>query len=640
MKSDRLSFNSAIAKDTLRRCWPLWAAYLVYLVITLPLSILSYIKMNTWVSDIAWLIADLNSRVMTLGIHQAEAAIVIGMLTVMVLFGYLYNSRGNTLMNSLPVRRESLFLTLYLTGLIPLLLCQLVIMLLTAALTNDSGITMQSYLIWFACSALGLLFFYGFSCFCAMLTGNLIVLPAVYAVLNFTAFALEGSISECVSNLIYGMVGYKTKCLFLSPFVYINEKITSVTDPDYTVRFSGLPALAAYAFAGLVFALLAMLLYRRRRMESVSDLVAIPVLKPIFRVCMAVGTAFVCGAFLFSTFFSQIVFGSGAAWLMGALLILGAVLGWIAAEMLIRRSVRIFPMPRKGLAVVCACCILTVVIAETDLTGYERRIPDPGKVERVSINYDAGSFQEPESILAVEALHRELIDKKPFYDGGNAEYMNAAVRRLGGTLPAATKEAGALPYEKEVYQYYLPLVYELKDGSILERTYNIRFYPDEVDDPDTTIGRLISVLNSQEGIRSRMFGGEIPVEEKYINYAAIMTEAASGSWIQLRLTQQEFADLWENAMMPDAEEGKLCLFTIADTEKNLSTQTNMNIEVSMQNLEINGMQRYWYHSFRVFTFSDRCLDWIQKNTDIEWQTLMDVRLEQAALEEQYAMAVG
>ena len=142
MKSDRLSFNIAIAQDTLRRCWPLWAAYLVYLIITLPVSILSYIRMNTWVEDITWLTGDLNSRVMTLGIHQAEAAIVIGMLTVMVLFGYLYNSRGNTLMNMLPVRRESMFLTLYLTGLIPLLMCQFLTMLMTALLTRGSGISM------------------------------------------------------------------------------------------------------------------------------------------------------------------------------------------------------------------------------------------------------------------------------------------------------------------------------------------------------------------------------------------------------------------------------------------------------------------------------------------------------------------
>ena len=637
MKSDRLSFNTAIAKDTLRRCWPLWAAYLVYLIITLPVSILSYIRMNTWVSDTAWLIGDLNSRVMNLGITQAKAAILIGMLTVMVLYGYLYNSRGNTLMNSLPVRRENLFLTLYLTGLIPMLVCQLVTMLLTSALTKGSGIAMQSYWIWLVCAALGLLFFYGFSCFCAMLTGNMIVLPAVYAVLNFTAFALESSVSECVSNLVYGMVGYRSRFMFLSPFVYMDQKIMTLTEPDYSVTFSGLPALIAYALAGVVFAVLAMLLYRKRRMESVSDLVAIPLLKPIFRVCMAVGTAFVCGALLFNTFFSQIVFGSAAAWLMGGLLILGAVLGWIAAELLIRRSVRIFPMPWKGLAAVCVCCLLTVVIAEADLTGYERRIPDPEKVERVSMNYDSGSFREMENIKAVEALHQDLIDKKTLYDGGDAEYKNASKRWLGSALPDTTAESGGIVSKDDIYQYYLPIVYELKDGSTLERTYNIRFYPEEVDDPDTTIGSLIAVLNSPEGIQSRMYGGEIPFEEKNINYAVIETESSSGGWMQRRLTQQEFMDLWKTAMVPDAEEQKLCLFTIADTEKNLAMQTNMRIEVSMQDMDKNSMQRYWYHSFRVFTFSDRCLDWIQRNTDLEWQTLLDVRMEEMELNQEYKL---
>jgi ABC-2 type transport system permease protein len=640
MKSDRLSFNIAIAKDTLRRCWPLWAAYLVYLIITLPVSILSYIRMNTWVEDITWLTGDLNSRVMTLGIHQAEAAIVIGMLTVMVLFGYLYNSRGNTLMNTLPVRRESMFLTLYLTGLIPLLMCQFLTMLMTALLTRGSGISMQSYLIWFACSAFGMLFFYGFSCFCAMLTGNLIVLPAVYAVLNLTAFALESCVNSCVSTLVYGMPDGKGPWLaFLSPIVYIDHKVMTLVNPDYTVSFKGLPVLAAYALAGLFFAVIAMLLYRKRRMESVSDLVAIQVLKPIFRICMAVGTAFVCGAFLFSSFFNTIVFGASAAWLMGVLLVLGAALGWIAAEMLIRRSVRIFPMPWKGLAAVCACCILTVVIAEADLTGYEKRIPDLQKVENVSLGMDVSTFRDPENIAAMEALHQELIDKKDIYDGGNAEFMKAANRRLTGPVPISTKEIGMDAYAKEIFQYYIPLTYHLTDGTTLDRYYTVRFYPDDVDNPDTTIGRLVTLLNTREGIESRMFGGEIPLEEKNINYAEIDVETASGGWTQKRLTQRELVDLWESAMVPDAEDGNLCLLTIADTENNLKTQTNMRIEVSLQDFQNSQEQRYWYHSFRVFTFSDRCLDWIRENTDLEWTTMAAVREEQNLLEAQYA-AVG
>ena len=88
-------------------------------------------------------------------------------------------------------------------------------------------------------------------------------------------------------------------------------------------------------------------------------------------------------------------------------------------------------------------------------------------------------------------------------------------------------------------------------------------------------------------------------------------------------------------MVPDAEDGKLCLFTIVDTEQNLESQTNMRIEVSMQDLQNSSAQRYWYHSFRVFTFSGRCLDWIQEHTDLDWTTMSEVREEQNRLEADY-----
>ena len=68
MKSDRMSFNIAIARNTLRRCWPLWAAYLVYLIITLPVSITSYIRMNSWRGDLVGWKMDVNSRLLNLGL--------------------------------------------------------------------------------------------------------------------------------------------------------------------------------------------------------------------------------------------------------------------------------------------------------------------------------------------------------------------------------------------------------------------------------------------------------------------------------------------------------------------------------------------------------------------------------------------
>ena len=44
MKSKRLSFNRAISRDVVRRCWPLWAAYLGYLFLSFSTPVLSYVQ--------------------------------------------------------------------------------------------------------------------------------------------------------------------------------------------------------------------------------------------------------------------------------------------------------------------------------------------------------------------------------------------------------------------------------------------------------------------------------------------------------------------------------------------------------------------------------------------------------------------
>ena len=136
MKSSRLSFNTAVARSTLRRCWPLWAAYLGFLLVTFPLPLLSEIRTAWGIRSLHYACRDVIGN---MAVFQALAGMAVAVLTVMLLFGYLYNSRGNTLMNSLPIRRESLFLTLYLTGLIPMLLCELLVMGLAMLMTAAYG---------------------------------------------------------------------------------------------------------------------------------------------------------------------------------------------------------------------------------------------------------------------------------------------------------------------------------------------------------------------------------------------------------------------------------------------------------------------------------------------------------------------
>ena len=617
MKSSRLSFNTSIARNTLRRCWPLWAAYLGFLLVTFPLPLLSEIRTARGRSGVSLLYV-CREQIAQMAVFQALAGMAVAVLTVMLLFGYLYNSRGNTLMNSLPIRRESLFLTLYLTGLIPMLLCELLVMGLTMLLTAAYDIGTVWFLRWFACAALGLLAFYGFALFCAMLTGNILVLPAVYVVLNLTVIGFETCIRELLSNLVYGMTPGALRLSFLSPPVKISDDLKVVTSYPETVRMEGLGTLAVYAAVGVMFALLALLLYRKRRMESVSDFVAIPVLKPVFRVCMGFGGAFLFAAVIFENFFKNSVSGSAAAWVMAVLLVIGACLGWLIAEMMIRRTVRAFPLPRKGLSLICLICVMTVIAAETDVAGYEKRVPDPDKVDHVEFCYDS-EFSDPENIRLVTELHRELVRDKQIYDSKSEDYMRMGEKAY--RLNAQGEQEADLWMD-----YWVPISYVMQNGRELQRVYTIVFNAHDVDRPDSTMGKILNLLNSREGIRSRM-QTTVPMEERYINYAVINREGLNGMENSYRLSPQETVELWNLAMLPDAEEGNLSLYTIVDTEENMKTQTNLRIDINLFDETRTHDPYYWNHSYRVFTFSERCLDWIEEHTKLNWETLDVVTAE-------------
>ena len=611
MKSNRLSFNTAIARNTLRRCWPLWAAYLGFLLVTLPLPLLSEIRTARGRSGVSLLYV-CREQIANMAVFQGMAGMAVEILTVMLLFGYLYNSRGNTLMNSLPIHRESLFLTLYLTGLIPMLLCELLVMGLTMLMTASYDIGAAWFFRWFACASLGLLAFYGFALFCAMLTGNILVLPAVYVVLNLTAIGFETCIRELLSNVIYGMTPGKMRLSFLSPPVKLSDELKVVTSFPDTVRLEGLEILAAYAVVGVIFALFALLLYRKRRMESVSDFVAIPVLKPVFRVCMGFGGAFLFTAVIFENFFQNSVSGRSAAWLMAVLLVIGAFFGWLIAEMLIRRTVRAFPLPWKGLALICLVCILTVIAAETDVTGYEKRIPDPEKVDHVEFCFDT-EFSDPENIRLVTELHRELIRDKQLYDSKSEDYMRMGEKSYRLNDP----EEADLQMD-----FWVPINYVMQNGRELQRVYTIAFHAHEVDEPESTVGKILNLLNSREGIQSRM-KTTLPMEAQYVNYAVINREGLNGMENSYRLSPQETLELWNMAMLPDAEDGNLSLYTIVDTEENMKTQTNLRIDINLYDETRTHDPYHWDHSYRVFTFSERCLEWIEEHTKLEWET-MDV----------------
>ena len=194
MRSGTSCFNTVYRKN-LTRFWPLWAIYGMAWLFMMPLALL-----QRWMSGLRWMegpemlrqsLLNWSVRVPQTLIPGLCLAAAFGVFCAMAAFGYLYTTRSVCMMQSLPMDRRQLFTAQYLGGLSLLILPNVVIAVLTAALelcllpSAGWGAALSALGLWLAVQSGLCLFFYSFAVFCAMFTGSVLALPVFYGILNF-----------------------------------------------------------------------------------------------------------------------------------------------------------------------------------------------------------------------------------------------------------------------------------------------------------------------------------------------------------------------------------------------------------------------------------------------------------------------
>ena len=170
MRSATSYFNFTLLRKNFARFWPIWSLYGLFWLAVLPLNILS--NRIHWDGGMA---RSLPLNYLDGGPSAAVALTALfGLLCAMAVFSYLYASRSVGMLHALPLRREGLFLTNYLSGLLFLLLPNLAVFLLALAAEVFAGtVVFSSLFTWLVVVSLFGLFFYSFAVFCAMFTGLL-----------------------------------------------------------------------------------------------------------------------------------------------------------------------------------------------------------------------------------------------------------------------------------------------------------------------------------------------------------------------------------------------------------------------------------------------------------------------------------
>ena len=604
MKLKTSLFNKGVALNLLKRCWPLWTGYFVLLLLVTP-AVLSGRVDRLAPGEM------LNYTLLNTGADVVYISMAVGVLAAMAMFNYLYSTKSCGMMNMLPLRRETMFLTAFLTGLVPMLAADVLVMLITAVLYGGRLVYFKTLLLWLAMAVMGNISFYGFAVFCAVLTGNLVVLPVLYLVLNLTVYVAERAVRYLLSAFVYGMNASSCTLLVLSPIMELINSL-SVMPVNYidaegmvqvvanVYQVNGLGVLGVYCAAGLVCAALALLIYRRRQMERATDVVAVPVLKPVFKYCMTFGTAVVLAYVVYAWLVSGNVSGMAAALLVLLLLLVGAVIGYYAAEMLMQKTLKVFPGKWKGCLVSCLILAVLTMAWEFDLFGYERRIPEADQVESAWLVQNNTGLTEPENIQALTQLHQSFVDNK-------AENESAEER------------------------YTVTIRYMLKDGGTLIRCYPIRYDQEALNDPNSDIRRYEALENVEEARINRVVP-PFPVTITNISYGDVymswLDEEGYYQGENLSLTDEQVFALYQ-CILKDLEAGTAGRYWVGESDAYLDTVSN--IDINLEFVTGTGEDQKWSYIYESLCLDEEnAMSWIRENTDFTVLTQRELQREESS----------
>ncbi|MBT2710166.1 DUF6449 domain-containing protein [Bacillus sp. ISL-47] len=374
---------------------------------------------------------------------QIILTISIPVLMVVFLFRFLQMKPYSDLIHSLPIRREAIFHQYAITGLLllilPVLLIAIIVLILYQPLFLNEFYEIGEIFKWLGITLMYNILIYLAGVFVGMVTG----LSAVQGALSYIVLLLPaGLIILLAFNLPFYLYGYPNQ-YYMESKVEKFSPLTSLVQINY--RAPGTSEIVVYLILILSLYWLSQWIYKKRKLEAVSQALVFPITKPIFKY----GTTF-CTMLLGGMYFGEM--RNGVGWLIAGY-VFGALIGYAIAEMVLQKSWRV-TIHVRGLIIYTAVIAVLFMLFQFDFTQYEKNIPSAREINRVHISesyylYSDIDRDEPlyleefENIDLVRRLHQEIVENKSI-DHMQANHRDTAF-----------------------------IVYELKNGEKLVRNYKI-----------------------------------------------------------------------------------------------------------------------------------------------------------------------
>lgn len=490
MKSRTSYFSKTIFRKNILHFWPIWVVYTLFLTIMMPVRIFVTIANTVNIqSEI-----DIKAQKIEQFVYAMEDSVMplwiflMALVCAMALFYYMYSSRSCHMFHALPVNRTQLYVTNYVSGLLFMIIPQIFTFVISAFICAMNDITDLEYLLYWLLMSMGMsIFAFSMAVAIGMITGQLIMIPVFFAIANFLYMGIRFIFGLLMMQLTYGLQeSYSLgKSSMLSPFYYLGRKVSFYIDwnemDDCIIRVTGGKAIAIYAVLGIVLAVVGLVIYRKRRLETVGDFLTINWLKPVFRwgstIVLSVAAAVIITGVVRDSFRS-----SSLLPILVGVVIVGVIIFFIA-QMFVEKKFRVFSK-KRGLECLCIQVLLVIGLLgiSLDVLGLESRMPKASEVKAVYLNLDYPLKMESEQeIEEAMELHQQILDSR-------AEFQEVY---YGGDT---------------VNSQILGIKYYLKDGTTIERHYDIPTSEKYLEDQESVIAQMLEKENCYENYMASLFG--------------------------------------------------------------------------------------------------------------------------------------
>ena len=546
---NRLYFNGTVFKKDLTRFWPLWA---IYLAVGLLISVGNLDKSYYLVAMV---------------FSQAIGGILVimciyALIAAQLVFGELFNSRMCNAIHALPVRREGLFFSHFAAGMVMGLAPNF---LLTLILLVPMGRLWYIALLCFLAVAMGYFFFFSLAAFCMQCAGSRFAGVAIYGLVNLISMVVLWYFELFYLPMLYGLEltdNLRQYFTWFSPAVHLAEinkwlptyHTDGLCPVDHNISSNYRSADCLYIFEGLgngwgyltILTVLAvgigaaaLILYRRRQLESAGDFVSFQPIGILFTLLSSA-----CAGALLYALSSESFIG----------LLVGLIIGFFVCRMLLQRTVKVFG---KGnwlrLAALLTAIALSLGLTYFDVFGVTSRIPDPEDVESVTVadHYIYLDYFEAYSMEQSTDSGIVTLAVDPNWQAGSVGTMTIrnteVIREVTQIHQQLIQEGDGRKGNGNYHSYAtITIFYHLKNGSTLVRYY----YPH-------TNSQVMDRFRQLTDNPSFLLGFADAAEmAQRMEYVSVQSNADTNYW-ELNISQKDWMEKLSYALFADAKDGTL-----------------------------------------------------------------------------------